>query len=39
LAFRLRLQEAGGTLTDALIAEVQQACVAAAEKAGASIRG
>lgn len=38
LAFRLRLQEDGGTLTDAVIAEVQKACVAAAEKAGASIR-
>jgi phenylalanyl-tRNA synthetase beta chain len=38
LAFRLRLQEEGGTLTDAVIAEVQKACVSAAEKAGASIR-
>ena len=39
LAFRLRLQEAGGTLTDANIAEVQAACVAAGQKAGATIRG
>ena len=39
LAFRLRLQEAGGTLTDADIAEVQAACVAAGQKAGATIRG
>ena len=39
LAFRLRLQEAGGTLTDADIAEVQAACVAAGQKAGAAIRG
>ena len=38
LAFRLRLQEEGGTLTDAVIAEVQKACVAAGEKAGATIR-
>lgn len=39
LAFRLRLQEEGGTLTDASIAEVQQACIAAAAKAGAILRG
>jgi phenylalanyl-tRNA synthetase beta chain len=38
LAFRLRLQEVGGTLTDAVLADVQKACVAAAEKAGATIR-
>ena len=38
LAFRLRLQEDGGTLTDAAIADIQKACVAAAEKIGASIR-
>lgn len=38
LAFRLRLQEEGGTLTDASIAEVQQACIAAAQKIGATLR-
>ena len=38
LAFRLRVQEDGGTLTDAILADVQKACVAAAEKAGASLR-
>ena len=38
LAFRLRLQQEGGTLTDADIAEVQKACVAAGEKAGGTIR-
>ena len=38
LAFRLRLQEAGGTLTDAVIAEVQQACAAAGAKLGAELR-
>jgi phenylalanyl-tRNA synthetase beta chain len=38
LAFRLRLQEEGGTLTDAILADVQKSCVAAAEKAGATIR-
>ena len=38
LAFRLRLQEAGGTLTDAAIAEVQEACRMAAQKAGAVLR-
>ncbi|CAB4611747.1 unannotated protein [freshwater metagenome] len=38
LAFRLRLQEEGGTLTDAILADVQKACVAAGEKAGATIR-
>ncbi len=38
LAFRLRLQEDGSTLTDAILADVQKACVAAGEKAGATIR-
>lgn len=38
LAFRLRLQEQDGTLTDAVLAEVQSQCVAAAERAGATIR-
>lgn len=38
VAFRLRLQEEGGTLTDAILADVQKACVAAGEKAGATIR-
>jgi phenylalanyl-tRNA synthetase beta chain len=38
LAFRLRVQEDGGTLTDAILADVQKACVTAAEKAGASLR-
>ena len=38
LAFRLRVQEDGGTLTDAILSDVQKACVAAAEKAGASLR-
>ena len=39
LAFRLRLQEPSGTLTDAAIAEVQKACAAAGEKLGAELRG
>jgi phenylalanyl-tRNA synthetase beta chain len=39
LAFRLRLQEVGGTLTDAVLAGVQNDCVAAAEKAGGKLRG
>jgi hypothetical protein len=34
----MRLQESGGTLTDAAIAEVQEACRVAAEKAGARLR-
>ncbi|CAB4590448.1 unannotated protein [freshwater metagenome] len=38
LAFRIRMQEAGGTLTDSVLAEVQQACIAAAQKAGAALR-
>jgi phenylalanyl-tRNA synthetase beta chain len=38
LAFRLRLQEPGGTMTDADIAEVQQACISAAQKVGAQLR-
>jgi hypothetical protein len=33
------LQEDNGTLTEAVLAEVQKACVAAAEKAGATLRG
>lgn len=39
LAFRLRLQEVGGTLTDAVLATVQQDCVAAVEKVGGKLRG
>ncbi|MGA0118551.1 MAG: hypothetical protein ACO3JF_09205, partial [Ilumatobacteraceae bacterium] len=39
LAFRLRLQEVGGTLTDAVLASVQNQCVAAVEKAGGKLRG
>ncbi len=39
LAFRLRLQEVGSTLTDAVLASVQKDCVAAAEKAGGKLRG
>ena len=38
LAFRLRLQESGGTMTEALVADVLKSCVAAAEKIGASLR-
>lgn len=38
LAFRLRLQESGGTLTDTAVAEVQEACRQAAVKIGAEIR-
>ena len=38
LAFRLRLQEEGETLKDSTIAEVQQACIAAAAKVGAVLR-
>jgi len=38
LAFRLRLQEPGGTLTDAAIAEVQESCRQAAAKIGAELR-
>ena len=38
LAFRIRLQESDGTLTDAVLAEVHAACVSAAEKAGAQVR-
>lgn len=38
LGFRLRLQEHGGTMTEADIAEVQRACIAAAEKVGAQLR-
>ena len=39
LAFRLRLQEVGGTLTDAVLATVQHDCVAAVEKVGGKLRG
>jgi phenylalanyl-tRNA synthetase beta chain len=39
LAFRLRLQEPQGTLTEAIISEVREACIAAAQKAGATLRG
>ncbi len=40
LAFRLRLQAADHTLTDAEIAEIRSACIAAVEKAhGARLRG
>jgi phenylalanyl-tRNA synthetase beta chain len=38
LGFRLRLQEPGGTMTEADIAEVQRGCIAAAEKIGAQLR-
>jgi phenylalanyl-tRNA synthetase beta chain len=38
LAFRLRLQEPGGTMTEAAIAEVQEACRQAAAKIGAELR-
>lgn len=38
LAFRLRLQEDNGTLTDSTLTDVQSACVTAAEKAGATLR-
>lgn len=38
LAFRLRLQESEGTLTDAVLAQVQQDCIAAGQKIGAVIR-
>ena len=38
LAFRLRLQEPGGTMTETAIAEVQEACRQAAAKIGAELR-
>ena len=38
LAFRLRLQEPGGTMTESAIAEVQEACRQAAAKIGAELR-
>ncbi len=38
LAFRLRLQARDRTLTDAEVAEVRRACIAAAVKAGATLR-
>ena len=39
LAFRLRLQAADRTLTDADIAEVRDKCIAGAGKLGAQLRG
>jgi phenylalanyl-tRNA synthetase beta chain len=39
LAFRLRVQQPGGTLTEVDLAEIQQSCIAAASKVGASLRG
>lgn len=39
LAFRLRVQQPGGTLTDADLAEIQQSCISAAAKVGANLRG
>jgi phenylalanyl-tRNA synthetase beta chain len=38
LAFRLRLQEPGGTMNESGIAEIQKACITAAEKIGAQLR-
>lgn len=38
LAFRLRVQQPGGTLTDSDIADIQQACIAGAKKVGAELR-
>ena len=38
LAFRLRLQEQGATLTEVVISQVQSSCIAAAQKAGAQLR-
>lgn len=38
LAFRLRLQEPGATLTDSSISEVMAACRSAADKIGAELR-
>ncbi|MBM3639636.1 MAG: phenylalanine--tRNA ligase subunit beta [Actinobacteria bacterium] len=38
LAFRLRLQKQGGTLTDSEISDIRDKCVAAAHKAGATLR-
>lgn len=38
LAFRLRLQKQGGTLTDSEIGEIRDKCIAAAKKSGASLR-
>jgi phenylalanyl-tRNA synthetase beta chain len=38
LAFRLRLQKLGGTLTDSEIGDIRDKCITAALKAGASLR-
>jgi phenylalanyl-tRNA synthetase beta chain len=38
LAFRLRVQGVEATLTETELAELQKACVAAATKAGATLR-
>jgi phenylalanyl-tRNA synthetase beta chain len=38
LAYRLRLQAGDRTLTDAEVADVRTKCIAAAEKAGATLR-
>jgi phenylalanyl-tRNA synthetase beta chain len=38
LAFRLRLQKQGGTLTDSEIGDIRDKCIAAAQKAGATLR-
>ena len=38
LAYRLRLQDPGGSLTDADISEIRDACAAGAERVGASLR-
>jgi phenylalanyl-tRNA synthetase beta chain len=38
LAFRLRLQKQGGTLTDSEIGDIRDKCITAALKAGASLR-
>ncbi|MFZ1489412.1 MAG: hypothetical protein WAS51_05680, partial [Ilumatobacteraceae bacterium] len=39
LAYRLRLQADDRTLTDAEVADVRRACIAAATKAGGTLRG
>ena len=38
LAFRLRVQGVEATLTESQLAELQKSCVAAAVKAGATLR-
>lgn len=38
LGFRFRLQQPGGTMTEADIAQVQRECIAAAQKVGAQLR-